>query len=196
MSPRDPETIRSFVGVPLPEPVRAEIVALTTRLAPRLPSVKWVRKPENMHVTLRFLGQFPVARVDALGAALGDAVASLAPFAVEVRGVGAFRSPRAAQVIWVGVADPDGKLARVARVVQQVTSAHGAAGPPGEADRPFTAHVTVGRAKPGVDAREALAAATDQRFGDLRVEEVHLYESRPGREGSTYFVRAGARLAG
>jgi 2'-5' RNA ligase len=62
--------------------------------------------------------------------------------------------------------------------------------------RTFTGHVTVGRSKGrGVDARAALEAFVGRTFGGTNVEEVHLYESRLGGEGSTYVLRSRAALA-
>jgi 2'-5' RNA ligase len=62
--------------------------------------------------------------------------------------------------------------------------------------RRFTGHVTVGRSKEkaGVDVRAAFEGAADRAFGRVTVDEVHVYESHLGREGSTYVLRHRAPL--
>ena len=110
-----------------------------------------------------------------------------------MRGIGAFPTARKASVIWAGVEDVRrGGVAGVAGAVEAVAAELGVGEP--EA-RPFRAHVTVGRAKEGVDARAALAPLGDRVFGKVAIEEVHLFESRLGGDGSTYVLRSRAALA-
>ena len=191
--------VRSFIAVPLPERVQAGIFAAAGELARALPSVKWSRKVENLHVTIKFLGKVAEERLGEVGAALARAVGGLGRFGLEVRGVGAFPSPRKASVIWIGVDDGAGRLAGIARAVEETAAALGV----GEREpRPFRGHVTVGRAKgrDAVDARSALAPLADRSFGALEVGELHLYESvlgkGPDSDGSTYILRSRATLAG
>ncbi len=187
--------IRSFVAVPLPEQVRADVAAAAGELARSLPGVKWSRKLENLHVTVKFLGPVEEAKLAALGGALAAALAGLPRFRIEVRGMGAFPSARRANVLWAGVSDGDGRLGAVAAVVEETAARLGL----GErADRPFRAHVTVGRSKAGVDARAALAPFGERAFGAAPVDEVCVFESQLGKgpenAGSTYVLRHRAAL--
>ena len=184
--------IRSFIAVPLPETIRAELLATAVALSGQLPAVKWSRKVENLHVTIKFLGKVPEDRLPTVSEALGRAVREVPRFAVEVKGLGAFPSGRRASVIWAGVIPEPDELARIAQAVEAMAEELGL----GEREsRPFRAHVTVGRAKQGVDARAALAQFGDRTFGRAAVEEIHLYESQLGRDGSTYVLRSRAALA-
>jgi 2'-5' RNA ligase len=185
--------LRSFVAVPLPSEMQSRIFAAAQELAPGLPGMKWSRKAENLHVTLKFLGQVAEERLDALGVALAESLGPVPSFPVELRRMGAFPSARHAKVVWAWVDDGDGgrKLRAVVEVVEETAVRLGL---PRE-QRLFSAHVTVGRAKHGgVDARRALDVFADREFGDMTVGEVHLYESRLGGEGSTYVLRARAPL--
>ncbi|HEY4393327.1 MAG TPA: RNA 2',3'-cyclic phosphodiesterase [Polyangia bacterium] len=187
--------IRSFVAVPLPEGVRASVFAAEGELGRALPGVKWSRKIENLHVTIKFLGPVEEVKLAAFGGALAMALAELPRFAIEVRGMGAFPSPRQANVLWAGVAEDGGRLGAVAAVVEETAACLGI----GEREnRPFRAHVTVGRSKSGVDARAALAPFTARLFGQAAIEEVQVFESRLGRgphsDGSTYVLRHTAAL--
>ena len=187
-----PKGPRCFVAVPLPADIQRSLSAAIDPAGPlgrALPDVRWQRKGENLHLTLGFLGTLPDERVRALVAALPSLVSGIEPFPIAVRGLGAFPSARRANVIWAGVEDPAGALGRIAgRLAVECD--------PREAGRPFRAHVTLGRCKAGVDARLALGQFGDVIFGRATVAEVHLYQSRLGRHGSTYTVLGSAVVAG
>ena len=188
------EAVRSFVAVPLPGPLQARIFAAAQELGRDLPDVKWSRKVENLHITVKFLGPVGEEKLAALGIELARALAPLPRFRLEMRRMGAFPAARHANVLWAGADDVDHGLAAVAEVVEGVCERLGFA----REQRPFTGHVTVGRTKGhGVDARAALnafAARNVQPLGETTVEEVHVYESRLGGEGSTYVLRSRAAL--
>jgi 2'-5' RNA ligase len=203
------QRIRAFIGLPLPAEVRASIWSATRRLevvfgaGPNAkpqdakPDIRWIRKPENLHVTLKFLGQIAVSRLDALTSALTLALADVSPFEARIAGFGAFPDPAEATVIWAGIIeDASGSLTAladaVARTVTGVAASDSDASPvpaapaPGQADRrsrppavvgPFRAHVTVGRCRRPFDARLAFRTVDSQEFGAFAVEAVDLYES-------------------
>jgi 2'-5' RNA ligase len=183
------ETLRSFIAVPLPGAVQTDIADAALDLSRALPGVSWSKKPENLHVTMKFLGPVAVDRLGAIGAALDEALAEVAPFDIALRRWGAFPSTRSARVVFAAV-DDAGSLAEVAEIVESVSERFGF---PRE-KRPFTGHVTVGRAKANVDARAALERDADRAFGRVKVDEVHIYESHLGRGGSTYVLRHRAPL--
>jgi 2'-5' RNA ligase len=187
------DTVRSFVAVPLPGEIQSRIFAAAAELARELPQsgIKWSRKVENLHITVKFLGQVDEAKLTAFADGLAQALVPVPRFRLVLRGLGAFPSPRKANVVWAGVEDVTRGLASVAEVVDGVGERLGFA----REQRAFTGHVTVGRAKGrGVDARRALDAFAGSDFGGTTVEEVHVYESRLGGEGSTYFLRSRAAL--
>jgi len=184
--------IRSFVAVPLPESVRAKVFAAADELGQTLPGVKWSRKMENLHVTIKFLGPVEEAKLAAFGAALAAALGTLPRFGIELRGMGAFPSARKANVLWAGVTDQGDRLGAVAAIVEETAARLGI----GEREsRPFRGHVTVGRSKQGVDARGALAPFETRAFGAASVDEALVFESRLGGDGSTYVLRHRAALA-
>jgi 2'-5' RNA ligase len=187
-------TVRSFVAAPLPEALRAELFSVAQSLAGALPAVKWSRKVENLHVTIKFLGPVAETRIGELAGALDRAVGDLPRFGIALRGLGAFPALQKAQVIWAGVEDRTGGLARVSAAIETLSAELGV----GKSEpRPFQPHVTLGRSKPGVDARAALAPFADRAFGpvaETRIDELHLYESRLGGAGSTYLLRSKAAL--
>jgi 2'-5' RNA ligase len=225
-------TLRAFVAVPLPAAVRAAILAvvhdvsvdatwgLATRpagaagergarlpggsggLAARLPDLRWSRRAENLHVTLKFLGQVEPALLARFCQELAAALRVIPGFAIQLRGFGAFPSLRDAQVVWVGVDDPARRLEQVAAIVEEVAARPSLqlGGDPALRRRLFRAHVTVARAprrsRRSVDATAALAPTADLTLGGAPVNEVHVYESITGGDASTYILRGSATLEG
>src|SRR4051812_43645842 len=156
------ETVRSFVAVPLPSEIQSRIFAAAQELARELPDdVKWSRKVENLHVTLKFLGKVEEERLETLGTALSQAVWAVPRFRVELRRIGAFPSARRASVLWAWVDDVGRGLGPLMEAVEATSERLGF---PRER-RELTAHVTVGRSKRGgVDARQALDRFAGHEF--------------------------------
>jgi 2'-5' RNA ligase len=190
--------LRSFVAVPLPGTVQQEIALAARQVARELPdaNVKWSRKTENLHMTLKVLGPVAEGRLAEVGAELSEKLAGVPRFDFKVRGFGAFPTAERANVLYAGVDEPGARgLADVAEIVEAVTARFGFL----REARVFTGHVTIGRSrsKEGVDARAALTPWGERAFGAVMVEDVHVYESRlgrPGDAGSTYVLRSRAAL--
>jgi 2'-5' RNA ligase len=129
--------IRSFVAVELGGAARAELRAYLDALR-EIDGVAWTR-PENLHVTLKFLGSVARDRLERLAPRLAEVAAAHAPFTITCAGVGAFPSLARPAVLWVGVdAQP---LAALAAEVDEVCAAEGFL----PEARPFHAHCTLGR---------------------------------------------------
>jgi 2'-5' RNA ligase len=167
--------------------------------------MRWSRRAENLHVTLKFLGQVDPALLARFSQELAAALRAIPGFDIRLRGFGAFPSLRDAQVVWVGIDDPARRLNQVAAIVEEVAARAplqlgGDPGDPTLGRRPCRAHVTVGRvprrARRGVDAAAALAPTAELPFGRAPVSEVHVYESITGGDASTYILRGTATLEG
>jgi 2'-5' RNA ligase len=135
--------MRLFVAFEISEEARAAAVATVAPLRERFPKARWV-PPENLHVTLKFLGEVYPRLEGWVPARVEEAAARLAPFGVRLEGLGAFRSPRSARVIWVGLADdPPGAMAVTAGALADALRREY---PPEK--RPFSAHLTMARSDP------------------------------------------------
>jgi 2'-5' RNA ligase len=180
-------TIRTFIAIELTAPILASLSDLQTQMQRDLPPklLRWVR-PEGIHLTLVFLGDIAVEQVDPVAEALAEACAGHGPFTVSIAGVGCFPNVRRPRVVWVGVAEPSGELARLQREIEQALVPLGFA-PEG---RDFHPHLTLGRVKGGGrPAREALGAYVDRakvRIGEMEVEAVHLMRSDLRPSGAVY----------
>ena len=136
------ETWRVFCAIDVPHNVRARLMAYVNELREEFPHAKasWSR-PDNIHLTLKFLGEIPQSRVDSLSKAAEHAARSLEPFTVRLDGTGVFPTHDAPRVLWVGIEDPDAGLGKLYRALESECRA---AGFPRE-QRPFHAHITIAR---------------------------------------------------
>ncbi len=169
--------IRAFVAITLPEPARARLELLQHML----PLPRRIA-PENMHITLIFLGEQPEERLEELHHACAAIRAE--PFALTLQGVGVFGGAKPRNV-WARVAPSPG-LDHLQRKVE--TAARGA-GIAVEARR-FTPHVTLGRMRPHevdlVRFEHAIAACNDFRAEPFDVTEFALMRSHLGTKGADY----------
>ncbi len=152
--------------------------------------VAWVA-PDNVHLTLKFLGGVEAARLDAVAGALAGAVAGCRPFDLTVRGLGAFPTPARPRVLWAG-ADEGAALA--ATLARRVDDALVALGFPAES-RAFSAHVTLGRVRaPRSNPRLVEALAGGAAFGRQRVDRLALMRSELSPRGARYTELAAVPL--
>lgn len=174
--------VRAFFAIALRgDALRAASAELARlRAAPGADAVRFVR-PEGLHVTLRFLGEIPRARLTSLVASVGIALTGLAPFEATLGGVEAFPSGRRPRVLAMALGPPE-RLATVAAAVERGVVAAGFDPEP----RPFRGHVTLGRAREGRRLEPVLAAALAPGRPSFRVRHVVLFESALGSGGSRY----------
>jgi len=135
--------------------------------------------PDRWHLTLLFLGAVPPARLPDVLAAAGPAVAGTPPMTLRLAGGGRFGSIRRPQVIWTGL---DGDVAALVELAERLRVAVRRVGLPVE-DRPFRAHLTLGRWRPGRPADGSLSQGLAGYGGPAwPVTEVRLMESHLGRD--------------
>ncbi|HXE61225.1 MAG TPA: RNA 2',3'-cyclic phosphodiesterase [Gemmatimonadaceae bacterium] len=190
-------TVRLFLAINLPAPVRRDIRAATAPMRDATPdhrSVKWV-DDDHLHITLKFLGEQPDDAVAALQTALDAAISSHLEFTLTLGGLGAFPNLRAPRVVWMGVT-PEPKLELLQHDVERTCAALGY---PLDA-RAFRPHITIGRAREGVapnDARAIAAAARVVRFAaSAPARSVDVMRSELGPHGSRHTLLASAPLGG
>jgi RNA 2',3'-cyclic 3'-phosphodiesterase len=186
--------IRAFVAMSLPVEVRDHVASVLGQLADRAPrgSVRWVT-PDNVHLTLRFLGDTQVELIPRIAAALDAVGGEHGGFELRLAKTGCFPNPRRPRVIWIGL---DGETAALSTLHGAVERALAPLGWPPE-EREFSPHLTLGRVKDSrkvVEARLPWGQQHEPR--PWRVEEVHLVESRLLPTGAVYTKRHTSRLAG
>jgi 2'-5' RNA ligase len=174
--------MRTFVAIDLPSEIRRNIARLTDLLRPAAPEVRWAR-PENLHFTLKFIGELSAGAI----AEATNRLASIRvpePLSLRVRGAGFFPNERAPRVIWLGL-ENGLALSALASQVEEVLFPLGI---PKE-KRPFAPHLTLGRLKipaPVPAAQEILRRQEPLDFGSFVAKEFYLYESQLASSGSVY----------
>lgn len=182
------ESLRLFVAVMAPAPVRIVVRRAIERLRPAAPDVRW-SDPDSAHVTLQFLGATDAARLAELVAALARVAGAGQPLALRTGGLGVFPSPTRPRVVWLGLT---GDTAQLASLQAAVTAATGPLGFATEV-RPFTAHLTLGRVPDMVRPAEratvgrSITATTAPDPVAWPVDELALMQSQlsPGGAGYT-----------
>jgi 2'-5' RNA ligase len=186
------QMLRTFIAVELDARLKTALTEIQASLrdsvSPR--AIRWVQ-PEGIHLTLKFLGDTPLDKIEGIKAALARAAGQVAPFTFTVGGVGCFPDLRRPRVVWVGVHEPTGSLARLWQAVESQVSPLGF---PTE-KRPFSPHLTMGRVQryaSGSELREigqvvaASAAAPAGPLGEMTATAVAYIKSDLRSGGAVY----------
>ena len=160
--PHNPDEIRSFIAIELPEEARSGLGKLRNELE-RVEHafVKWVN-PEGIHLTLKFLGSIPSKQVAEVGEAMEGATRGISPFHLEISGLGAFPNLKQPRVLWVGISGELDKLLGLQRNIDSALSPLGFT----KEKRPFVPHLTLAR------IRERASPGERRTFGDLVVSTI------------------------
>ncbi len=169
---------RAFVAIRVP-PVLGKLSDAMRLLWPAQ-GVSWV-PPENLHLTLRFLGAAEDAQIAALRQGLAVVAARHEGFVAAVGQSGCFPNRRQPKVIWARVADADGRLGALQRDVEEVVCAAGWV----PEERAFRSHVTLGRVRTGVRPPRSKWSGNLPQL-QVPVEVVELIESILKPAGAEY----------
>jgi len=190
------EQVRCFIAIGLTDEIKAGLEQLQSQLkSGGQTSIKWV-DPYSIHLTLKFLGGVDGDKISPITAAMAEAVQGVAPFRLEVKGLGAFPNLRRVQVVWVGVG---GEVDKLAYLQQRLESSLAGLGFTPE-NRRFTPHLTLARVRDRASSgeREGLGELiTGTKFEtaySFPVEEVSLMKSQLTREGAIYSRISAAAL--
>jgi len=186
--------MRLFVGIGLPDRCRDAISRALFPLRERGDAISWTRA-ENLHLTLKFLGEVPEDRVEPLAAGMAAASEDSRPFDLLLEGAGGFPTISSPRILWVGIREP---LDPVRKLHQNMENVLSGAGFPREG-RSFHPHITVGRVRSRL-SRERIgrivAALSGKRFGTAHADSYRLYESRLSPSGAVYTVVREIRFGG
>lgn len=187
------KTFRAFVAVPIPDAVAVFLQQVQARLHFPGRNIRWVAT-ENIHLTLKFLGDIDPSRVPAVAAQM-DAAAGMTPsFSLKAGGVGVFPNLRHARVLWVGLT---GDLQRLKAIQATLESALESLGF-GRESRDFHAHLTIGRTRQRIDAKKigaSLEPLKDAASDSFRVDRLVLFKSVLKPAGAEYTLLHTSHLA-
>ena len=180
---RESKNLRLFVAVPLWKEFREGALPRYCELRKKDWPLKWV-KPENWHLTLKFLGDTPASGVREIRQSIRNHVAGSPEFEIELGGLGGFPRLSKMRVFWVGVREGREALVRVA---DSVDKACVAAGYPGDRKK-FQAHLTLARARSAPVAVDVPKDTYSGSWGTQVVGGVCLVQSTLEPGGAKYEV--------
>jgi RNA 2',3'-cyclic 3'-phosphodiesterase len=133
---------RTFIALELNEALQSHLAGVIRQVAQALPRVRWV-DPSGIHLTLAFLGELDDAQLERAIEATTLAARQVQPFTYRLTRLDIFGSPRLPRVIWMGIEEDSGSLARLHSLLQHELARSGF-----ETDkRPFSPHLTLARIK-------------------------------------------------
>ena len=185
----DPKPVRAFIAIALPQilVVRLKQIQQQLQSGANGDAIRWT-KPDQLHLTLKFLGDVHEDGVNDLKSALTCACERQTPFQLTLEGLGCFPNARLPRVVWVGINDELEPLRRLQMEIDQQTQGFG----DHTEERAFRPHLTIGRVKvQGKGARrvgEAVEQAAVGRVGAWTVSEIKLMQSRLSPQGAQYIT--------
>ena len=184
---------RLFVAVEVDADVRGRLAETQRILATCGASVKWVEF-ENIHLTIKFIGEVDATITHRISHAVGEAVSRIKPFTYSVDGIGTFPEGGAPRIIWAGVKQGAEPLAQLFELLNRGLVSFGVA----YERRRFVPHITLGRVRSKKNTshlRDAIAQFASRHFGLVEVDRVILFESQLTKKGPIYTPVATFELA-
>jgi 2'-5' RNA ligase len=180
--------IRAFIAIDLSEEIQLHLEEVQKNYRAQLKHIpiRWV-VPENIHLTLKFLGDVSISNLNLLTDMIQAEISSHHQFDISVGGSGAFPNNRQPRVIWIGVEAPT-ELAAIQNGIETTTARLGYT----REERPFSPHLTLGRVSRNISSQEMkiISKTLDTtRVGFLGitcVDKVHLYRSDLQPTGAVY----------
>jgi 2'-5' RNA ligase len=186
------DTIRTFIAVEIPENITSAIRELQQGLKGYGVDIRWIR-PENIHLTLKFLGDVPAADIDTICGAISKTVDGVPAIPLQAKGIGVFPGIKRPRVLWVGLT---GQIESLMKLQKTLDSNLKDIGFPPE-KRSFKGHLTIGRIKtiiPGKKFGDALMAFKNFESEAFVAHKIILFKSELKPQGAVYTHLASTAL--
>ena len=195
MAQSNNETWRVFCAIELPSLVLEKISAHINRLqlmAPDSPA-SWSR-PENVHLTLKFIGEIAQTQISDLSQAAANAVAGFSSFEIAIKDTGSFPKRGTPRVFWIGIEDHSGQLAQLQAKLEEECLRLGFE----KEVRAFNPHLTIARGRKPQGARALATAYKEMGFAstEVCVNELSVIRSELSSKGSNYTTISRHALTG
>lgn len=178
--------MRTFIAVGLTDDIRSSIAGVQSEFRKHDLDVKYI-KPENIHITLKFLGEVAEDKVDGVCENIKVSMEGFKKFNISVDSVGVFPGFKSPRVIWLGVSEGSGKLSGLNRSIEETFSSRGFE----REKRIFSAHMTIGRVRSLKNVKllaRTVEGMSGLRIGRFLVEDVRIIKSDLTPEGPVYSV--------
>ncbi|MHB1041612.1 MAG: RNA 2',3'-cyclic phosphodiesterase [Eubacteriales bacterium] len=187
--------MRLFIAVNLPDPIKKTLAIIQKELKIVPTDAKWVEE-ENIHLTVKFLGNAGEGQVSGIVSAMRNAVRGFDPFDIDLAGAGIFPGIKNPRVLWVGLT---GDVAALSLLQKRVEDSLSPLGFPPENGR-FLPHLTMARLRSprgaGLLLERAAAVVGKDKIAGFKVSSVELMQSELERSGPKYYRLAGVSLTG
>jgi RNA 2',3'-cyclic 3'-phosphodiesterase len=187
------ESWRLFIAIELPAPLRRRITEHIDHLRRKVPDARasWIREA-NLHLTLKFLGDTQVSKVESVSCAVERAALTSPPFEISVGGCGAFPPRGNPRVLWIGIDPETSDLATLHKALEEECSRLGFE----REQRAFHPHLTIARVRQPEGARELAERHVESGFAPeaVPIRDVCLIRSELRSEGSRYTIIARHRF--
>lgn len=177
-------TIRTFIAIELPEKIIYTISKVQEEIKSYGLKIRWVR-PENIHLTLKFLGDIKTADTEKVARAVSESATGYPALSLAVKGIGVFPGIKKPRVLWLGISKQLDLLTALQKTLDEKLEAMGF---PKE-KRPFRGHLTLGRIKSIIDPKtlhdvlkEFIQFESEPFFAD----KIILYKSDLKPKGAVY----------
>ncbi len=176
--------IRTFIAIELPEEIIYTISKVQEEIKSYGLKIRWVR-PENIHLTLKFLGDIQEADTEKVARAVSESVTGYHPISIAVKGIGVFPGIKRPRVIWLGISKQLDLLTGLQKTLDEKLEAIGF---PKE-KRPFRGHLTLGRIKDKIDPKrlnDVLKEFNKFESEHFFADRIILYKSELKPKGAVY----------
>lgn len=178
--------MRTFIALEVSQEVRGEIASVQNECRKIAPGVKWV-KPENIHITLKFLGEVSPLDIEKIGKAVKTATYGFKDFKVTFTNIGGFPNTKNPRIIWVGISEGKEYVSNLSKVISKELSPCGFL----SEDRPFIPHLTIARVKSTKNKGKLtrkIESLKNTDFGEGLINRVLIIESKLSPQGPRYSV--------
>jgi 2'-5' RNA ligase len=185
--------LRSFIAIELPEEVKAALIGIQDEFKESRADIRWV-KPDNIHLTLKFLGEIDGKNIGNIVQKVEGACAKYSFFELGISGIGVFPNIRSPRVLWVGIQYAEA----LAGLQSEIETGMASIGYERER-RKFSPHLTLGRfrsAKGEKAISEKIEMYKNDRIGSIGVQSISLMKSELSPSGARYSRVAEIALAG
>lgn len=175
--------LRCFIAIVIPDSLKKQIIEMTDLLKKYDADIKWVN-PENIHLTLKFLGNTPQSLLTKINETINEAVLPYSPFYIKIYGTGVFPNKKHPRVIWIGIKDPE-ILINLRNAIEQSISSLGYQ----KDEKEFKPHLTLGRVRSQKGIMHIinnLEDFKDKDFGSIYVDNIKLMKSDLKPKGAEY----------
>jgi 2'-5' RNA ligase len=172
--------MRLFVALELDPGVRKKIQDIVISLSSKYKDLMFLR-PENLHFTLKFIGEIPESGLDKIKGSIESSVNQTRPFNIHINGLGYFGPRKSPRIVWIGVSEGAQSLISLAGALESGLSSFK------KEERPLSPHITICRlSRPVPWLTEEIDGVKDSDFGAMAVRSVMLKKSILKPEGAVY----------